>query len=244
MARDLNGTTDHLLINTGVVTAAPFTMACWALPDGLSGSDNLMVLNATGSSSNYFGIAFIAAAIVQYINDGSGNVNNTASTSASVGAWQHICAVFASATSRTVYHNGGGAATNTTSRTPTGINRTTLGAFRFNLAADLFDGKFAEGAIWDAELSAAEVAILALGVSPTQIRPGSLVAYWPLIGRYSPEIDIVGRSELTLAGTPPPAIAHKNMYYPRRRSRHGVFTEPAAGTILPQMMQHYYVGLS
>ncbi len=65
-----------------------------------------------------------------------------------------------------------------------------------------FDGFIGHGALWNVALSDAEIASLANpGVSPLRMRRDSLVAYWPLNGQ-SPEIDIVGRKDLTLFGAP------------------------------------------
>ena len=62
------------------------------------------------------------------------------------------------------------------------------------------DVLIAEAGIWGAALTDAEVAILALGAPAYSVRPGSLVAYWPLIGSASPEIELIGRNEMTLQG--------------------------------------------
>jgi hypothetical protein len=76
-----------------------------------------------------------------------------------------------------------------------------------------FDGNIAECAMWDAQLVQAEIDILAAGYSPLFVRPASLVAYWPLIGRTSPEIDIVGGYNMTLTNGPTTA-AHPTVFYP------------------------------
>jgi hypothetical protein len=47
-----------------------------------------------------------------------------------------------------------------------------------------------------------EAVILSLGYSPVFVRPANLVAYWPLVGRSSPEPDIVGGYDMTLVGSP------------------------------------------
>lgn len=67
--------------------------------------------------------------------------------------------------------------------------------------ANGIDGLIAEAAVWNVDLTAGEMAILGKGFSPLFVRPNSLVAYWPLIGRTSPEIDVVGGFNGTLTGT-------------------------------------------
>jgi hypothetical protein len=59
----------------------------------------------------------------------------------------------------------------------------------------------AEAAIWNVELTHDEMAILGTGMSPLAVRPGSLVGYWPVVGRTSPEIGVVGGS-MTVSGSP------------------------------------------
>jgi hypothetical protein len=91
-----------------------------------------------------------------------------------------------------------------------------LGA-RISATPGLFlNGQIAEAAVWNVALSAAEIASLSKGFSPLLIRPASLVAYWPLIGRHDPEIDPVGRFDMTLTANPTTA-AHPRVILPHRR---------------------------
>ena len=64
-----------------------------------------------------------------------------------------------------------------------------------------WDGPVAEIGIWTSALSAADFAALHKGVSPLLIQPQSLAIYIPMIGKYSPEIDIVGGLSGTITGT-------------------------------------------
>jgi hypothetical protein len=77
-----------------------------------------------------------------------------------------------------------------------------------------FSGDIAEAAIWAAALTAEEFAALAAGTSPLSIRPDALVNYYPIIGRHSPEIDLVGGNNLTVNGAA--ARDHPRMFYPAR----------------------------
>ena len=53
---------------------------------------------------------------------------------------------------------------------------------RVNVTPGLFfDGLIAEVGIWNAALTAAEVASLAKGMTCDKVRPNALVAYFPLI---------------------------------------------------------------
>ena len=73
------------------------------------------------------------------------------------------------------------------------------------------DGRIAEAAIWNVELTDAEVAILGKGFSPPFIRPESLVFYAPLIR--DEDDDRVGGLSLTAYNTPTIA-SHPPIIYP------------------------------
>jgi hypothetical protein len=64
-----------------------------------------------------------------------------------------------------------------------------------------YNGGLAEVAVFDKIPDAAERAALARGYSPLAVAPASVVMYWPLIGKYAPEIDLVGGVDLTNNGT-------------------------------------------
>lgn len=111
----------------------------------------------------------------------------------SVNTWHHGCAVFAAANSRTVYIDGGSAATETTSITPgSAPTSIAVGRFQSNAPSGYFSGRLAEVGVWSVGLNASEVAALARGISPRRVRPESLVGYWPIWGLHSPEIDLLG----------------------------------------------------
>jgi hypothetical protein len=70
------------------------------------------------------------------------------------------------------------------------LNRTTIGRRTNSALSGYYSGRVAEAAIWSVALADAEIAALAAGVLPYRVRPGSLLAYWPLWGQHSPEIDL------------------------------------------------------
>jgi hypothetical protein len=95
----------------------------------------------------------------------------------------------------------------------------------------------AEVGIWNAALTDAEVAILALGYSPDQVRPASLVEYWKLIGRNSPETGIKGY-DMTLYNAPLVAN-HPRIIYPCGPQTVYKPTAAAGGLSIPVAMAHY-----
>lgn len=205
MALSLSGAGE--ISNTGAtpVTGVPLTMACW-FNSNVATAAPISVRDSTGNERFQ-----LVTGAVGHVLQAQSIHGGTAVTAQSTGIWDqgvwtHGCAVFDSSTSRACYINGGNKGTNTTSSTPTSINRIRL--------AVSYNGAIAEVAIWNIALTDADVASLATGFSPLLIRPESLAFYAPLIGRYSPEIDLVGGINLTLTST---SVAdHVRVFYPKR----------------------------
>lgn len=217
MARSFNGTSDYLEYAGGAITALPITLAIWANKDDTTALD-VAISISDKDATNRIGIAFTAAAKVRIVGINTAGSNGNADTTASYSAstWHHAAAVFSSATSRTIYLDGGNAVTDTNSIdvSPANFDSTTIGSFIISTGrSQYFGGKLAEAGIWSVALTAAEIASLAKGMSPLQIRPESLVAYYPLIGNASPEVDLRGRYEMTVTGAV--KADHPAIYNPR-----------------------------
>ena len=156
------------------------------------------------------------------------NSEAKASVNASLNAWQHVVGVFATNSSRSCMIHGANKVTNTDARNAITQNRTTIGALRYaGSLYNYFTGRIAEAAIWGAALNDAEVSALAQGYTPPQIRPASLLAYWPLGGHFGAfDLDRWnGGNHLTPYNTPT-WTDHCRVIYPRRR----VWTTTAATT--------------
>ena len=217
MARDFTvASSQYLGTETEPVTGVPVTVSLWFNAD-TNGSEWTLLLIENNVTSQYFYLGAQASGagsnIVFLTADGSGSAFAETSTGYSTGVWNHACGVSGAANSRAAYLNGGGKGTNTTSRTPSGLTRMRVGGF--GSSPDM-DGKIAEVAVWNVALTDDEVLMLSLGFSPLLIRPGNLISYWPIIGRTSPEIDIVGGNALTVNGSAP-VSAHPRVFMPRRR---------------------------
>lgn len=76
-----------------------------------------------------------------------------------------------------------------------------------------FDGRIGEVAIWTTDIGTVGFEQLNDGFSPLFVRPDALVAYWPLIGNFSPETDIISAKNGTITGTIAKA-AHPRIIYP------------------------------
>ena len=188
MAYELNGTDQFFSMASSPVTTMPLTMACWFNSTNTTTAQVLMCLNSAASSNRYLmsargDLAGDPIRIAAVGTTGSGVSADTTSGYSS-GLWTHSCGVFTSSTSRTAYINGGSSATNTTNVAVAGIIQASIGAQRFNLfssGTSFTTGLIAEVGIWNAALTATEVASLAKGMTCDKVRPQSLVFYAPLV---------------------------------------------------------------
>lgn len=218
MARNFVAASSQYLENsTTPVTAAPFTVAFWGRSTSATVTNVALSIADSAGTSNFWIFGFAGATagdplLWQVMAAGAFSQALT-TTGYTANQWHHCCAVEASATDRRVFIDGGSKGTNTTSRTPAGIDRVAVGR-RAHSAPDLyFGGDVAEVAIWGVALSDDEVALLAKGVSPLTVRPGDLVFYAPLLGKHSPEIDLIGARGLTVNASAA-AAAHPRIFYP------------------------------
>ena len=189
MAYDFNGTSQYLNTASSPITNGPLTMACLFRLDAATGTRSLVTLNdANGQerfslSSNPFADRAVQLAFVTSGGSILGLSSNTPSASANT--WHHAAATVSGTGSGTVfttYFNGQAGTTATDTLSPVGnIDSVIVGA-RYGTSVGLYlDGQIAEVGIWNAALTAAEVASLADGMTCDKIRPQSLVYYTPLI---------------------------------------------------------------
>lgn len=212
------------------VAAVPLTLAAWFRSDSITVTQLILTIGTAGTLNHRFSLTAqgaVAGDPVGAVTATTSPVSAVSSTGYAAGTWHHGCAVFASATSRAAYIDGGSKGTEATSRTPAGMDTTLIGSAPS--IASFFDGQIAEAGIWDAALSDDEVAILGRAVSPLLVRPASLVAYWPILGRYSPEIDIVGGFNLSLVASPATADHPRIMLAAGSQSRRFTTAAVAGG---------------
>lgn len=226
MGRGPFGTAQYFS-STTVLTATPLTIACWAQTNKTGLVQHLAGFFNSGSvsSRNVFRLLVQSTNVIAAsVGDAAAGAQAVSSTTISSGVPFHACGVWASDSSRSAYLDGGGKGTNTTAITPSGIDRMGVGVgYGSSLTQPLApatssgDGFIAELGVWNAALDDAEVASLATGLSPLLVRPSALVRYFPLLGLYSPEIDVRGGAGLTMTGTVP-AYVHPRVIYPNGRA--------------------------
>jgi hypothetical protein len=192
MAYEFNGTSQYLNVGSAPVSGAPLTLACWFNSDSATTNQTILGISADivgiGNVSNWFRIRLAGAVAGDPVQAEAAVSPTFAGASSSVGyttgSWHHACGVFSNNASRTIYLDGANSSTNTTSVSPTGLNGIQIGAIYhedLNSIVNYTDGRIAEVGIWNAALTAAEVASLAKGMTCDKVRPQSLVFYAPLV---------------------------------------------------------------
>jgi hypothetical protein len=128
------------------------------------------------------------------VNSGALSAGGTAfagnsSTGLTSNKWYHVAGVFLSNTRRWCFVDGVSGNADTSVRAAfTGPDWTLVGAGRTTLGGGFasqrrFNGKIAEAAVWNVQLTNEEIMSLAKGACPTQVRPQSLEFYAPLVNK-------------------------------------------------------------
>ncbi len=209
MARNFVASSSQYLSGTIAAVAAPYSMWVWARPGaaGMGTNRVIMALSQAGSGDGKSRRFVLLSTDKVLYQDHDGTNAGTIITSGAVssGTLYGIGASSSGVASRILYALGE-TITDTTSITVTGINLMSFGR-REAFADQYYDGDIAEAALWNIDLTATEMAMLNLGISPLLVRPSSLVSYWNLYGTYSPERDrMVANASLTLTNSPVQAV--------------------------------------
>ena len=197
MARDLPGTTsDYLYVGDVAaidITGTALTVAAWVLLDANTNRTVAAKYDQTGAGNQYLLYIDGSSNLTMIVSDSGGDDTAAGATGVSTGVWHHAAGVKngTGAGALKAYLDGAQDASVTSDRSIQGT-ASVLHIGRYSNAAAPFDGAIAEVGIWDAALSAAEIAALARGVSPLHIRRPSLRGYWPLFGAAYPEADLGG----------------------------------------------------
>lgn len=230
MARSLNGSTDQ--IDAGTSGTLQPTSACtcsiWINPGTLSNAYNQLI-------GWDFCHIFLKSnsKLALYVNVGGNtfNYDGTGTNTLSSNTWYHIAWTAASGVAAiTGYVNGvSDGSVNGNSGALVQSGNFTMG-WDHGTAGRNFPGKLADGAVWSTVLSASEIAALAAGIRPKDIRSSSLVGYWCLDGINSPEPDLSGNAKNgTLTGTALAAGPPVGMFTPHWPSN----LPPPASSFIP-----------
>lgn len=217
MAINFAGGTKYLSVSgTPPVTAPPFTAGLWFKAPNITAAHPLFYIGNSVSTSDFFAIAAqgtLAGDPVSIRTHSGGALDQcNTSTGFSANTWHHACGVWASTTSRFAYLDAGGVVETTAPKAPSGPDLMGIGA-TLDASPNFGEAIIAEVGLWDVALTAADVAMLAKGVSPLLVRPDALVAYWPLLRNSDPSVDRVGGYSMAWTGGPTEA-EHPRIYYP------------------------------
>jgi hypothetical protein len=211
MARTFNGSSQYASGASAPASNVPLTISAWCKHANASGGVDIIVdifLDGDDRQVLYINDQDIKAFTIS----SGGSAEATASAGASTTDWFHACGVWTAINSRAAFLNGGSKGTDTTSLTTNTLTTVRAGASQGTTG--FYEGTLAEIGVWNVALDDSEVASLAKGVSPLLIRPQSLVAYWPLFGNESPELDRgKNRIDFTLTAAPTKA-EHVRVYLP------------------------------
>jgi len=212
MAIDFEASSSQYLVTGAAPHAAvPLTMSFWFNSE--STNNQVSLWYGRGATTRAFYLQLNGSQNVDAVTNLGGTFAvATTSTTWGTSAWHHACGVFDAVDSRAAFLDGGGKGTDATSVTPVDINVINIGSYYGGARSNFHDGLMADIAIWNAALSDAEVVILAAGYSPLFVRPQSLFSYWPLVGRHSPAIDVVGGYDATWNASPV-AAAHAPIFF-------------------------------
>lgn len=185
MAYSFNGTTQFLSIpdNSNLDVTGALTISCFAKANTtITGTGPLISKWAGGANQRSYAIAIYQNKL--YIDVSS--LGTTASVLeiaglTLIGTTQFHCAMaFTPATNFTAYLNGNIEVT-TSSGVPASILNSTSPLTIGYLPVNFFPGIISEVGIWNAALTASEIASLAKGMTCDKVRPQSLVFYAPLV---------------------------------------------------------------
>lgn len=172
-----------LSVSNAVVSQTPLTIAAWNKVTDINTAQAVVSI-CTNNGTHRFQIVLVANTARYRCNAVGSSATGfaEATASATAGTWGHVAAVFSSDSSRTCYFNGGNSGTSSvTSTLSETLSQVQIGSVYINGNSNYMNGDIAEVGIWNAALTASEVASLGKGITCNQVRPQSLVFYAPLI---------------------------------------------------------------
>lgn len=170
---------------SALLTAGPLTLAAWGYTGSTTTQSAVGIYNSGSTGDiNYIKLYVGTGGTVRIASCNGSSADVAASSAISTNTWFHMAGT-CSGSNSAAYLNGGSKGTSATALTPTGVNRASLGR-RDNVSADQAWGNgttsyMAEVGIWNVVLDDAEIAALAAGIPPANVRPQSLVSYLPLV---------------------------------------------------------------
>ena len=176
MAYDFNGTNQYLSTSSAPAQANSTTIACWYRVSNASIRQALVSLSDAVGNLNRHLLYHESSARVSIATGGALESNSAVVVPSNT--WTHGAGVWNASNSRYVYANGTQSVNFTSNVSVSTFDRVEIGRRPSTL---YLAGNIAEVGIWNAALTAAEVASLAKGMTCDKIRPQNLVFYAPLV---------------------------------------------------------------
>lgn len=225
MARDFSGVNQTIQFGSLFQNVSVFSISVWVQLDVINVDQSVIATFRNGSTGFmlfFDDIGISANDVWSFVVADSGNTGTVrleCSASSGTTNLTHLYAEFTATTTGgfRVFINGVADA-NSPANTTGGNgddsggsgNSLTLGCDSTGTTRDL-NGRIAEVGIWTRTLGDSEIAGLAKGYSPL-FYPQSLDFYSPLIGNFSPEVDLIGASAGTVTGAT--KFTHPRIIYP------------------------------
>ena len=199
----------YLEVDAAIITSFPFSMSGWFYSDDI---DNYQAICSFTDkdlvADRYLLIASGADTgdpVVGYIQDANSSlISDSAATTTgySANTWHQAGWVGASTTDNRAFIDGGSKGTSAFAREAIpAIDRASIGRSGDSTPSLYMSGRVAEVGFWNVALSDNEMASLGAGISPSRVRTGNLVGYWPCYGAASPEVDFSGGgNNMTVTG--------------------------------------------
>jgi len=223
---------EYLAYSGAAYSSMPMVFVGWFRSDDITAAQTILSIADKDTTNDIYALVagghLAGDPLYAFTKDGGSNDYAETTSGFSANTWHHACGIFASATDRRVFIDGGSKGTNATNITPANLDRTTISRNAWSSSQGYVSGRVAEAAIWNltnwpgatAALKAdafeqQALPAIADGFSPLFF-PLGLVACWPLGGRTASDSDkdIVGGYHMTAFNTPSTA-AHPRVIYPR-----------------------------
>jgi len=194
---------EHMLIASCPISAFPCSMSAWFRADVLGAAPNTVLGWAASGGSTAQCRLYVTSSAIIAAKTGGGNTTTATGGAVSTGVWYFGGATFYTGNNdvwlNTTKTNGTGSATWNTN-----MDRGGIGVWARSSLTDYWDGDICEPAIWNVQLSDAEMNALAAGACPLTIRPSGLVFYRDLLGT----VTFPNLGPLCSAVNSPTVVAH------------------------------------
>ena len=239
MARSCTRTPAYMKNGSAVVTGRTVAFSIWFYALDTTGGMLINIGDSDGGGTRnniYISLSTNTVDLIQF--RGGAFLYRSTTATYSINTWHHAVGMIETGGKGYVSLDGNTIVSSAAyfgAAALSGLDTTAIGAFiePNGTFSNYCNAHLSMGAIWSNTIPIADINALADGYTPLLIREDVLESYWPLIGRTSPEIDVVGGYNMTLSANPPAIADNPRIIYPG--VAHYGLTIPAAPTASPYM---------